>query len=74
VKEGSKMTRHAINPGGGYDLPLSSAIVVNGFVFASGHVGVDVQGQPLNGIEAQTRKVMEDLKAVLGRQVLLLIR
>ena len=59
------MTRQAINPGGGFGLPFSSAIIANGFVFVSGRVGADDAKKPLAGIEAQTRKVMEGIKAVL---------
>ena len=61
------MTRQAIEPGAGLGLPFSSAIVANGLVFVAGRVGRGDGGKPLDGIEAQTRKVMEDISAVLQR-------
>jgi len=47
--------------------PLSPATRAGDFVFVSGQVPTDDQGQVIvGGIEAQTRQVMENLKAVLA--------
>jgi len=61
------MERKTINLKSGADLPYSSAVVASGrFVFVSGHVGFDpVTGEPPEGIEAQTRQSLENIKAVL---------
>jgi 2-iminobutanoate/2-iminopropanoate deaminase len=47
--------------------PYSQAIVANGFVFCSGQVAIDPQTNELveGGIEAQTRRVLQNLDAVL---------
>ena len=46
--------------------PYSSAIRAGDFVFASGAVGnADPQGNPVEGIEAQTRQCLENIKNVL---------
>jgi 2-iminobutanoate/2-iminopropanoate deaminase len=48
--------------------PYSQAVVANGFVFAAGQVPLDPNtGQIVSGdIRAQTKRVMENLKAVLA--------
>ena len=48
--------------------PYSQAVVANGFVFAAGQVPLDPStGQLVPGdIRAQTKRVMENLKAVLA--------
>lgn len=47
--------------------PYSQAIRAGEFVFVSGQIAVDVRtGKLAEGIEAQTRQVMENLAAVLG--------
>jgi len=48
-------------------VPLSQAIKVSGWVFASGQLGMDPKTGRLveGGIEAETRQVCENLKAVL---------
>lgn len=47
--------------------PYSQAIEVNGFVFLSGQVAKTPKGDSItDSIEAQTRQVMENLKAVLA--------
>ncbi len=48
-------------------VPLSQAIIVGGWVFASGQLGMDPQTGRLaeGGIKAETRQVCENLKAVL---------
>ena len=47
--------------------PYSQAIVANGFVFASGQVPIDpATGQIIEGdIEAQTERVLKNLKALV---------
>ncbi len=47
--------------------PYSQAIAAGGFVFASGQIALDPQtGQLIDGdIRAQTRQVLDNLKAVL---------
>lgn len=46
--------------------PYSQAIVANGFVFCSGQIGLDPKtGELIEGIENQTRQVLNNLKEVL---------
>ena len=47
--------------------PYSQAIVVNNFIFCSGQVGKDPKTNQFveGGVEAQTKQVLENLKAVL---------
>ena len=49
------------------NIPLSAAVVANGFVFVSGQVPRDENGGVPKGIEAQTRLVLENVKAALER-------
>lgn len=47
--------------------PYSQAIVAGDFLFASGQIGIDPEtGEVVEGIEAQTKQVMDNLKAVLA--------
>lgn len=47
--------------------PYSQAIEVGDFVYTSGAIGVDPEtGNIVEGIEGQTKQVMENLKAVLA--------
>lgn len=47
--------------------PYAQAIQANGFIFCSGHAGVDPRtGAVVAGIEAQTRQVLANLRAVLS--------
>jgi 2-iminobutanoate/2-iminopropanoate deaminase len=47
--------------------PYSQAIRAGGFVFVSGQVAVDVRtGKLAEGIEAQTRQCLDNLRTVLG--------
>jgi 2-iminobutanoate/2-iminopropanoate deaminase len=46
-------------------VPLSAAVVANGFVFVSGQVPRDERGRVPEGIEAQTRLVMQNMKGAL---------
>jgi len=46
--------------------PYSSAVRAGDFIFFSGTVGVvDPQGEPVEGIEAQTRRCLQNLKRTL---------
>ena len=45
--------------------PYSQAICVNGMVYTSGQIGLNPSGEMVQGIEAQTRQVLENLKAIL---------
>ncbi|MBM4408052.1 MAG: RidA family protein [Chloroflexi bacterium] len=62
------MTREAITSDGAPAPvgPYSQAIAIDGFVFCSGQVGLDpATGQLVDGIEAQTERVLRNLAAVL---------
>ena len=46
--------------------PYSQAIAADNFIFCSGQIGIDPNvGKLVEGIENQTKQVMENLKAVL---------
>ncbi len=47
--------------------PYSQAVVANGFVFASGQIAIDPSTGDLvlDDVQSQTRRVLENLKAVL---------
>lgn len=47
--------------------PYSQAICVNGMVYTSGQIGLTPSGEMVQGIEAQTRRVLENLKAILKK-------
>ncbi len=52
----------------GPERPFSPAVRANGFIFLAGQVGTDSSGNLVaGGIKAETRQVMENLKAVLLR-------
>src|SRR5690625_3275180 len=47
--------------------PYSQAIIAGDFVYASGAIGVNPEtGEVAEGVEGQTKQVMENLKAVLA--------
>jgi 2-iminobutanoate/2-iminopropanoate deaminase len=46
-------------------VPLSAAVIANGFVFVSGQVPRDAAGATPAGIEAQTRLVLENVRSAL---------
>ena len=51
---------------GGQPLPFSPAVRAGDFVFVSGQVAMDAKGEIVpGGIEAQTRRTMENITAVL---------
>lgn len=59
--------KEAIVLSGTEDRPYSSAVRAGDFIFVSGAVGgVDAQGNPNNGIEAQTTQCLENIKQVLA--------
>lgn len=48
------------------DRPYSSAVRAGDFILVSGTMGmVDTQGNPVEGIEAQTRQCLENIKQIL---------
>ncbi|EAA7344306.1 RidA family protein [Salmonella enterica] len=48
--------------------PFSDAMQVNGFVFLSGHVAMNPEGEPLYGsVTQQTRHIMLAIRATLAR-------
>jgi 2-iminobutanoate/2-iminopropanoate deaminase len=57
------LTAHAPQPVG----PYSQAIRVDGFVFCSGQIGIDPKtGAMTEGVEKQTRQVLDNIAAVLA--------
>lgn len=51
---------------GGPPRPFSPAVHANGFVYLSGQVGTDASGKLVaGGITAETRQVMENIRAVV---------
>jgi len=53
-------------PGALPGVPYSLGMKAGDFIFVSGQVGhVDSQGKKLEGVEAQTKQVMENMKKVL---------
>ncbi len=53
--------------------PYSQAVRVGGFVFVSGQLGLDPQTKQLaDGVQAQTRQALTNLKAILESQGLTL--
>ena len=62
------MTRDVIKTGGAPAAigPYSQAIAIDGLLFCSGQLGLDpVTGDLVDGVEAQTERVMLNLRAVL---------
>lgn len=46
--------------------PYSQAISVNGMIYTSGQIGLTPSGEMTQGIEAQTRQVLQNLQAILA--------
>jgi 2-iminobutanoate/2-iminopropanoate deaminase len=46
--------------------PYSQAIVENGFVFCSGQIGLDAQGNLQSGLENQIVQIMKNIESVLS--------
>lgn len=58
--------KEVINLPGAESRPYSSAIRAGDFIFTAGAVGhVDAQGNPVEGIEAQTTQCLENIKSIL---------
>ena len=53
--------------GGNPNVPLSAAVVSNGFVFVSGQVPRDDKGVVPEGIEEQTRLVLKNIEDALRK-------
>jgi reactive intermediate/imine deaminase len=65
----SDLLYHMVSSGPRPVAPFSHAVETNGFVFVTGQMPTDPDAPdaPLpEGVEAQTRRVMENLKIVLG--------
>ncbi len=65
----SDLLYHMVSSGPRPVAPFSHAVETNGFVFVTGQMPTDPNAPdaPLpEGVEAQTRRVMENLKIVLG--------
>ena len=65
----SDLLYHMVSSGPRPVAPFSHAVEINGFVFVTGQMPTDPNAPdaPLpEGVEAQTRRVMENLKIVLG--------
>jgi reactive intermediate/imine deaminase len=65
------MGKQAIGGGftgpGGMKLPFAKAVRAGDFVFVSGQMATDANGQLVEGgIEVQTRQVMDNIKAILA--------
>jgi reactive intermediate/imine deaminase len=65
------MGKQAIGGGftgpGGMKLPFSKAVRAGDFVFVSGQMATGADGQLVDGgIEVQTRRVMDNIKAILA--------
>ena len=53
---------------GGQSLPFCQATIANGFVFVSGQVAMDENGEVVDGgVVPQTHKVIENLVAILAK-------
>ncbi len=49
-------------------LPYSHAVQYNGLIFVTGQVGIDLETMRVvaGGVEAQTRRTLENVRAILG--------
>ena len=62
------MRKEIVNLSDKSTAPFPSAVKASDFIFVSGQVGhVDDKGNPLVGIEAQTRQCLENMKKVLSK-------
>lgn len=60
------MAKKVITVSGAPKLPFSPAIKAGDYIFVSGQVGfVDAEGREIKGIEAQTKRCLENIKEVL---------
>ena len=71
VKSGAKggpRVEYLKNVGGTRQLPFSEAVRVGDVLYLSGQIGVDAGGAVVaGGIEAETRRTLENIRATLGR-------
>jgi 2-iminobutanoate/2-iminopropanoate deaminase len=58
---------HVLDKGPEMVAPYSHAVEVDGWLFITGQMPIAADGTIPEGIEAQTRVVLENLKSVLGR-------
>jgi 2-iminobutanoate/2-iminopropanoate deaminase len=58
---------HVLDKGPAMVAPYSHAVEVDGWVFVTGQMPIAADGTIPEGIEAQTRVVLENLKSVLER-------
>ena len=62
------MKKEIINTAKAVSLPYSSAVRAGDYIFVSGQVGhLDEKGNPVNGVEAQTRQCISRMTAVLEK-------
>jgi 2-iminobutanoate/2-iminopropanoate deaminase len=47
--------------------PYSPAVIAGGFCFVAGQVGVDGSGRLADGIEAETRQALDNVRSILER-------
>jgi reactive intermediate/imine deaminase len=65
---GQQMIGGGVLVGGVHRMPLSRAVRAGEWVFVSGLTAIDEFGQVLHGgIEAQTRRVLETMRDILGQ-------
>jgi 2-iminobutanoate/2-iminopropanoate deaminase len=55
----------AVSPG-----PFSTAVKANGFLFLSGQVGIDQDGNLANDFDLEVRQIFKNIEAVLSEQKL----
>ena len=62
------MDKEYINMPDALNLPFSSAVKAGDFIYVSGQVGhMDSNGNRVEGIEAQTKQCMENIKKILDQ-------
>lgn len=69
MSDSSSIVRYGLEPSGagGQSLPFSPAVRAGDFVYISGQVAMNERGEiEHGGIEAQTRRTMENVKKVLA--------
>jgi reactive intermediate/imine deaminase len=55
----------AVSPG-----PFSTGVKANGFLFLSGQVGIDQDGNLANDFDLEVRQIFKNIEAVLSEQML----
>jgi reactive intermediate/imine deaminase len=69
MSDSNSIVRYGLEPSGagGQPLPFSPAVRAGDFVYLSGQVAMNERGEiEQGGIEAQTRRTMDNVKKVLG--------